>query len=161
MSCAPLHLRVQPAPAVTFACLQYGKSIKCSGIIVDQLQNFVPDDHLMKGISGLGSAQIKRWASDRPGWAITSLYMTASNFQAAPTGASTITRFLKPKSAPGQQSPPPSGSSHPAPSASAQPVSVHLGEFQIPPFAVGQVPLLHVSFLAIWNTRTVYCVPYR
>ncbi|EIE19275.1 DNA/RNA polymerase, partial [Coccomyxa subellipsoidea C-169] len=57
-----------------------------------------------------GLKLIKRWASDRPGWAITSLYMTASNFQAAPTGSSTITRFLKPKSAPGQQSPPPSGS---------------------------------------------------
>ncbi|KAK9915303.1 hypothetical protein WJX75_007291 [Coccomyxa subellipsoidea] len=76
---------------------------------------------------------IKRWASERgPGWAITSLYMTASNFQAAPTGASTITRFLKPRSgilltsATSQQSTNLSASSPPAPSTSAQPASIQI-----------------------------------
>lgn len=43
-----------------------------------------------------GCVQIKRWAADKRSWAITSLYMTASNFVAAPTGSSTITRFLTP-----------------------------------------------------------------
>ncbi|CAL8468278.1 g7818 [Coccomyxa elongata] len=70
---------------------------------------------------------IKRWAAERPGWAITSLYMTASNFSSAPTGASTITRFLKPRlgsplpatSAPGQQQQPTILRS-PTPSSSGQ-----------------------------------------
>jgi hypothetical protein len=42
--------------------------------------------------------QIKRWAVEKRGWAITSLYMSASNFVAAPTGSSTIMRFLAPRS---------------------------------------------------------------
>ena len=44
--------------------------------------------------------QIKRWAGTRPGWAITSLFMTASKFDSAPTGSSQITRFLRPKGSP-------------------------------------------------------------
>ena len=44
--------------------------------------------------------QIKRWAASSPGWAITSLFMTASKFDSAPTGSSTIMRFLKPKGSP-------------------------------------------------------------
>ena len=60
--------------------------------------------------------------------------MTASNFQAAPTGPSTITRFLKPRSgilltsATSQQSTNLSASSPPAPSTSAQPASIQIGE---------------------------------
>ncbi|BDA43773.1 DNA polymerase eta [Coccomyxa sp. Obi] len=73
---------------------------------------------------------IKRWAAERPGWAITSLYMTASNFSSAPTGASTITRFLKPRlgspppatSAPGQRQPSTINVRSPTPSSSRQPV---------------------------------------
>lgn len=48
----------------------------------------------------MAPVQIKRWAADKPGWAITSLFMTASKFDSAPTGSSTIMRFLKPKSSP-------------------------------------------------------------
>ena len=44
--------------------------------------------------------QIKRWAASTPGWFITSLFMTASKFDSAPTGSSTIMRFLKPKGGP-------------------------------------------------------------
>ena len=44
--------------------------------------------------------QIKRWAASTPGWAITSLFMTASKFDSAPTGSSTMMRFLKPKGSP-------------------------------------------------------------
>lgn len=51
---------------------------------------------------------IKRWSAEQPpGWGITSLYLSASNFVAAPTGASTITRFL---TAPRVASPTASGS---------------------------------------------------
>ncbi len=95
--------------------------------------------------------QIKRWAAERPGWAITSLYMTASNFSSAPTGASTITRFLKPRagsplpatSAPGQQptivrSPTPSMSGQPVQSASPHPR--HSKEQSIAPSAAEQRP---------------------
>lgn len=46
------------------------------------------------------SVQIKRWAASTPGWSITSLFMTASKFDSAPTGSSTIMRFLKPKGSP-------------------------------------------------------------
>lgn len=42
-------------------------------------------------------AQVKRWAAERPGWAITGMSLASSNFTAAPTGASTITRFLSPR----------------------------------------------------------------
>ena len=42
-------------------------------------------------------AQVKRWAAERPGWAITGVSLASSNFAAAPTGASTITRFLSPR----------------------------------------------------------------
>ncbi len=87
--------------------------------------------------------QIKRWAAERPGWAITSLYMTASNFSSAPTGASTITRFLKPRlgsplpatSAPGQQQQQPPTVHSPIPSMSGQPVqsaSPHPRHLQAP-----------------------------
>ena len=44
--------------------------------------------------------QIKRWAASTPGWSITSLFMTASKFDSAPTGSSTIMRFLKPEGSP-------------------------------------------------------------
>ena len=39
---------------------------------------------------------MKRWSAERAKWAITGLTLSASNFVAAPTGASTLTRFLKP-----------------------------------------------------------------
>lgn len=39
----------------------------------------------------------------RPGWRITAMYIAASNFGAAPTGASTITRFLQQPAARGTQ----------------------------------------------------------
>ncbi|KAK9826753.1 hypothetical protein WJX81_005483 [Elliptochloris bilobata] len=42
-------------------------------------------------------ALVKRWVADRPGWAITGMSLASSNFTAAPTGASTITRFLQPR----------------------------------------------------------------
>ena len=58
------------------------------------------------------AVQIKRWAGTRPGWAITSLFMTASKFDSAPTGSSQITRFLRPKGSP-------------APAASASPSMAH------------------------------------
>lgn len=54
--------------------------------------------------------QIKRWAASNPGWALTSLFVTASKFDSAPTGSSTIMRFLKPKSSPKSTA---HGSSHP------------------------------------------------
>ena len=38
---------------------------------------------------------MKRWSAERAKWAITGLTLSASNFVAAPTGASTLTRFLK------------------------------------------------------------------
>ena len=41
------------------------------------------------------TALVRKWAADKPGWSITSLFITASNFADAPTGASNITRFLK------------------------------------------------------------------
>ena len=39
--------------------------------------------------------QVKRWASERQKWHITSLFLSASNFAAAPAGGSLITCFFK------------------------------------------------------------------
>ncbi|KAK9862849.1 hypothetical protein WJX84_002605 [Apatococcus fuscideae] len=44
-------------------------------------------------------ALVKKWAADYPGWHLTTLFLAASNFVAAPTGGSTLARFLKPRSA--------------------------------------------------------------
>ena len=69
----------------------------------------------LRQYAGLGArAQIKRWAAEQPGWAVTSLYLTAASFAAAPTGASTITRFLTRPRAGVPSAGPPNG----APSAS-------------------------------------------
>ena len=66
------------------------------------------------------AVQIKRWAGTRPGWAITSLFMTASKFDSAPTGSSQITRFLRPKGSPAPAASASASTAHePAASASA------------------------------------------
>lgn len=49
--------------------------------------------------------QVKRWAAVKPGWVIVGMSLGGSNFTAAPTGASTIMRFLQPRGAPGTPRP--------------------------------------------------------
>ncbi len=44
-----------------------------------------------------GRAQVRRWAAERSGWAIVGMSLGCSKFGAAPTGGSTITRFLQPR----------------------------------------------------------------
>ncbi|KXZ52743.1 hypothetical protein GPECTOR_8g135 [Gonium pectorale] len=48
-----------------------------------------------EAIAEEATALFRKWAAERPGWRVTSLAITASRFGAAPTGASTITRFLQ------------------------------------------------------------------
>ncbi|KAG2498947.1 hypothetical protein HYH03_003137 [Edaphochlamys debaryana] len=45
----------------------------------------------------------RKWAAERVAWRVTSMSLTASKFGAAPTGASTITRFLQQPAARAQQ----------------------------------------------------------
>ena len=71
------------------------------------------------------AVQIKRWAGTRPGWAITSLFMTASKFDSAPTGSSQITRFLRPKGSPAPAADSASASTAHAPPASASVAPEH------------------------------------
>ena len=70
------------------------------------------------------SVQIKRWAGTRPGWAVTSLFMTASKFDSAPTGSSQITRFLRPKGSPAHADSASASTAH-TPAASAAPAPEH------------------------------------
>ena len=37
--------------------------------------------------------QVKKWAADYPGWHLTTLFLAASNFVAAPTGGSTLKKY--------------------------------------------------------------------
>jgi len=48
--------------------------------------------------------QVKKWTADQKSWSIVSMFLAVSNFAAAPTGSSLITKFFKQPSASAQTS---------------------------------------------------------
>lgn len=56
-----------------------------------------------------GRVQVKKWTAGQRNWSIVSMFLAVSNFAAAPTGSSLITKFFKQPSVPAQ--PPPAESS--------------------------------------------------